>query len=555
MKRAWAFPAKERCTPGSSVVSTIVAATEQTFTIGQSADMRPRLPGLPLVALLAWLPLRVAFAQPATPVPLFQPAPLLDLAALTLRPTDLAGLDLTGFGLANQSSLRDPETDAYLQAGGDAVETAERLNIARETGLRARYVSSLLRPVVPLERLPSGLIAADIRINSAVAEYASADDAATAFAIYEGPLDHEGGVDIPGTRTFGDEAEITRSSTTDSETGKPVQRLELAFRLDNLVAEVTIMDFTNVEPELATVEALGEKLLTKVSYHGAVKEPGLKSPWLPRLSPAAPWIEEGQVHDFYTHIYGRDEVEFAQLVMAIREGLPMPLPATPFPSDDPHPRHIYLFSSPVGAGDELDLPHYATWISLYTTHEHAAESLYSLTPTLGPGYTDVRELPDVAEEISNPSRVFVYSFSAPHTPPVRGYVVITQVGNTLVRVLVDSPDGVRRPGAGDRRAPERLLAGRHGVCAAANGGGGRAPDTGGLSAVAAGFKNSQWQRTRGFCMIEEAPCSSVPPLACSRSTPTIVSCSSVATTSTSSGSRPGAESSQVRPSSRPPGGS
>jgi hypothetical protein len=401
--------------------------------------------GLLVVIVLVWMPPLVAIAQSATPVPMFEPAPLLDLAALTLRPTDLIDVGLSGFGLANQSSLRDPETDAYLQAGGDPLETAERLDIDRETGMRARYVSSLLRPEEPLERLPSGLIAADQRINSAVAEYASAEDAATAFAIFEGPLDHEGGIDIPGTRTFGDESEITRSSATDSETGQPLQRLELAFRFDNLIAEVTIIDFTNVEPDVATVEALGEILLTRVSYHGAVKEPGV-SPHALRLDPMAPWIEDGQVHDFYTHIYGRDEVEFAQLVHAIREGLPAPLPATPFPSDDPHPRHIYVFSSPVGEGAALGLPHYATWISLYSTHEHAAADLQSLTLELGPGYEDVRELPGVADEMSNPSRVFVYSFSAAHTPPVRGYVVITQVGNAVIRVLVDSPDGVRRAG-------------------------------------------------------------------------------------------------------------
>jgi hypothetical protein len=48
--------------------------------------------------------------------------------------------------------------------------------------------------------------------------------------------------------------------------------------------------------------------------------------------------------------------------------------------------------------------------------------------------------------MSNPSRVFVYSYSAPSTPPVRGYVVVTQLGNAVIRVLVDSPDGVRRAG-------------------------------------------------------------------------------------------------------------
>jgi hypothetical protein len=344
--------------------------------------------GLLVVLVLVWMPPLVAITQSATPVPMFEPAHLLDLAALTLQPTDLIDVGLSGFGLANQSSLREPETDAYLQAGGDPLETAERLDVDRETGLRARYVSSLLRPEEPLERLPSGLIAADQRISSAVAEYASVDDAATAFAIFEGPLDHEEGIDIPGTRPFGDESEITRSSATDSETGQPLQRLD----------------------------------------------------------PMAPWIEDGQVHDFYTHIYGRDEVEFAQLVTAIREGSAAPEPATPFAGDDPHPRHIYVFSSPVGEGAALDLPHYATWISLYASHEHAAADLQSLTLELGPGYADVRELPGVADEMSHPSRVFVYSYAAPSTPPVRGYVVITQVGNAVIRVLVDSPDGVRRAG-------------------------------------------------------------------------------------------------------------
>ena len=123
-----------------------------------------------------------ALAQEAT----FAPAtPGFDLAAMTLTPSEVAALGLSGFGLANLSSLRNAETDALVQADGDALQAASRLAMYEENGFRARYLGSLLRPVVPLEPLSSSLVAADMRISTSVTEFADSEGAAAVFAFNE----------------------------------------------------------------------------------------------------------------------------------------------------------------------------------------------------------------------------------------------------------------------------------------------------------------------------------------------------------------------------------
>lgn len=382
-------------------------------------------------------------AQTGTPVPTLVVAKRLDLAALTLRPSDLEAVGLSGFGMANQSALRDAETDAFLQAGGDPDETADRLATYVETSFQYRYVGSMLRPRVPLERLPSGLVAAEQRISTAVSRYATAQGAATGYAFTEGALDDPRGRDVPGTRTFGDESELTRSRGNDPETGDRLRRLELSFRVGNLVAEVTIVDYADNEPEVATVEQLAELLLARIE-RGVMLGPGL-SPRALRITPLAPWIEEGRLRDFYVRIDRVEEPTFSQIVTAIREGRETPAPSLA-PPGTVLPQDTYMFWTPVGEGDPLELPLYVSWIDRYESEQQASASLRAVTTDLGPGYTNVRELAQIAEPVGEDSRTFAYHFEGDPTATVRGYVVVARIGEVIVRVQADGPDGVQRRG-------------------------------------------------------------------------------------------------------------
>ncbi len=382
-------------------------------------------------------------AQEATPVPTLVAAKRLDLAALTLRPSDLEAVGLRGFGLANQSSLRDAETDALLQAGGDPIEAAERLAVYVEAQFQYRYVGSMLRPRVPLVRLPSGLVAAEQRITTAVSRYATERGAAAGFAFTEGVLDDRRGRDVPRTRTFGDESELTRSRGTDPQSGEQLRHLELTFRAGNLVAEVSITDYADNEPEAATVEQLAGVLLARVE-RDVILGPGL-SPRVLRLTPLTTWIEEGRLRDFYIRLDRTEEPTFGEIVTAIREGNGIPVPSQA-PRGAVLPQDTYMFWTPVGEGDPLEIPLYVTWIDRYESQPQASAALAAVSTDLGPGYINVRELTQIAGQLGEESRTFAYRFEEDPTAPVRGYMAVARVGNIIVRVQADGPNGVQLTG-------------------------------------------------------------------------------------------------------------
>lgn len=374
------------------------------------------------------------------------PSRPFDIASVTLTPSELDALGLPGFGLANHSSIRDAETDALVQADGDAAAAAERLAAYRDAGFQARYVGSLLAPRLPLVRRRSGLIDADVRISTAVADYGSAEGAAAGFAFDEVLRDDHPGSDVPGTRTFGERSEVTRSSGTETLSGEPFQRLELTFLVGPAVADVTIVDYRNIEPDLATIERLAEALQAKLERARAAERPGIGMRTL-RLLPADAWIDAGRLRDFYVRKDGQHEPTFAEIVSAIDAGEaaatpaaePAPRPGTVLPID------TYLYWTPVGDGDPLDLPLYVAWLDHYASPEQAAAALGSITDDLGPGYFDVEEF-RAAETIGEQSREWVYEYEDAASGAVRGVLVVVRVGSDLIRLQVDGPNGVRGDG-------------------------------------------------------------------------------------------------------------
>ena len=304
----------------------------------------------------------------------------------------------------------------------------------------------MLRPYLPLKYLPSGLVVAKQRVTSAVAEYATAEGAMTNFAFMEGPMDDSRGKDLAGTRVFGDESEITRSRGTDAETRTRFQRLELTFRVDNLIGEVTILDYTDEEPDVRTVEQLAEMLLSRIKRELVNPGPRL-SPQMLRIEPLAPWVEAGRLRDFYTRIDRYDERTFAQVIAAIRDGQDAPLiAALHTPHDELLPIHTYMFWSPIGDGDPLELPLYVTWLDHYETPGLAATALNAVSSDLGPGYVNVHEFTNLAEPIGHDSRMFAYAYAGDGEALVHGHVVMALVGSMIVRVQADALDGVRRAG-------------------------------------------------------------------------------------------------------------
>ncbi len=206
----------------------------------------------------------------ASPVP---GAPALDLAAMALTPSDLDELGLPGFGQQTSAFLTLEEqaeqlaTSASLGIDADAIGSG-----LAEAGFQRRYQRQLglpSRPGAPPSRLRTF-------VAPYVIEYASREGAAAGFALLEAEAPDAGMKDVSGTRVFGDRSEVTRFRQS-SENGEPYRALDLTLQVDNLVAGVTVGEFNGREPDLATVEALAERLLENVRLGQAGSGPGLSN--------------------------------------------------------------------------------------------------------------------------------------------------------------------------------------------------------------------------------------------------------------------------------------
>ena len=326
------------------------------------------------------------------------------------------------------------------------------LRSTRENGFRSRYVGSLLRPEVPLQPLSSGFVAAQTRITTAVTEFDTAEGAATTFAFNEGELDDSPGQDVPGTRTFGDESELTRSTGTEIVTGKPLQRIELAFRLGNLIAEAIIVDYRNNEPDITTIELLGNALLAKIERSNYATGP--------RLSRARPALDAHGALDRGSAATGllyasrwHDRANLSRILSAVRAGDPFWSATPTADAGGTAPLDTYRFWTPVGEGDPLSLPLYVVWLDNYDSSERAAAAVDALSTNLGEGYVNVVET-QVTEEIGDQSREFDYVYEGDPTGTVRGHVVVARVGDIVIRTAVDGPQGVASSGVRELAAAQ-----------------------------------------------------------------------------------------------------
>ena len=196
---------------------------------------------------------------------------------MALTPVDLDDIGLTGFG-QQTSAFLDLEEQAEQVAHAGAVdpgmdeERAAVVSGLAAAGFQQRYQRQLGLPAHP------GAPPSRLRTFVApyVIEYASVEGAAAGFTLLETEALEAGAAmtDVPGTRVIGDRSEITRFRRA-SDNGEPYRALDLTFQVDNLVAGVTLGEFGDRQPDLATVEALGELLLDKVRRGQAGSGPGL----------------------------------------------------------------------------------------------------------------------------------------------------------------------------------------------------------------------------------------------------------------------------------------
>jgi hypothetical protein len=269
-------------------------------------------------------------------------------------------------------------------------------------------------------------------------------------------LDEPKGIDVTGSRVLGDESDLTRSTGKEANTLERYQRLELTFRFDNLIGEVSIVDFDNVEPQVETIEKLADLLMIKIVSARLVPGPGLSSQVL-RITPLAHWIEEGRLRDVYIRIAGRREPTYAQIIDAIRnDGSPSQVSSGQIQVGTLLAQDTYTFGSLVGEGDPSQLPAYVSWIDRYDSSNTASTALRAVhTDNLGLGYVDVRDVTDVDEPVGDEWLMYEYDLDDGIHARAKGYVLMSRIGNLIIRV---QSDGLARVNADGVLALARLQA-------------------------------------------------------------------------------------------------
>jgi hypothetical protein len=233
-------------------------------------------------------------ARQASPVTTPGAGAVLDLAAMVPAPDDLPE---PGFGMLNSGTwLLDslvPGTAAYL--GLDPAELTRHL---AETGFVRQYESYLGQPATPgdFEGSPAEII------RFYVAEYATATGAAAAFDVIEDERAVPTARDVPNLATIGAQSEATRDAGPWDFGGNALrqQNVDLAFRLGNLYAGVTVYDFRGSEPAIANVEALAELFLSRLQAGFGELSPGLGNRVLRVVGP-----DTRPLRDAYYRLDGR----------------------------------------------------------------------------------------------------------------------------------------------------------------------------------------------------------------------------------------------------------
>jgi hypothetical protein len=202
---------------------------------------------------------------------------------MALRPSDF---DIPGLGRwFGESMTLEQDVAEQAQFGGKDSALAHETLVA--AGWKRHYTSLLEAPVLYGAEEP--VLAMTIR--SYVREFDDAAGAAVAFNFLEDesfassptsgvtPVAGEMSLaeDIPGTRVIGDDSEITRHLGVGSFTNLPFNSLDLTFRVGNLVAGVSLSDFTGGEPEVAEVEAMAQIYLERITQVQAEGGPGLST--------------------------------------------------------------------------------------------------------------------------------------------------------------------------------------------------------------------------------------------------------------------------------------
>jgi hypothetical protein len=191
-----------------------------------------------------------------------------DLAAMALTPPDVAAEGLDGYGSSQGRWLSsDQVVDMFVDGG---LTRREARALVHDHGLTGLYIG---RVALASEPGNGGSIAT----HGVISYLYAFEDEAGAKAFVEDWTDlafddpSAGIEEVAGDERIGDESRLIRWTFEEPESGAPGVELQLAFRTEQVYAELGVFDVAldgeDAEPEepaISAVEALGERLLERI---------------------------------------------------------------------------------------------------------------------------------------------------------------------------------------------------------------------------------------------------------------------------------------------------
>lgn len=367
----------------------------------------------------------------------------LDLAAMTLRPEDLAEVGLDGYG-AGRGTLHTAESFVARFAGmtGEAPDDVEA-DLIDEAGLLGNYwvrVALPLDPDDPDANATRGLYSAvypfgDVEGAERGLEILSAASVSFAFGVDEEIIAVDEDIAV------GDGARLVEISGVDDETGgDAIETLVLFFQSGQIVGEVSLWDIRRDgerrdEPEVEEVAALAEATIERIDAALDGDAPGLGAQAVRLVDDD---LEITTRRDLYTVIdgeviarYGESEREAeARAEWGAHDGIV----------------DAYLVEQGVVTGRELKLSDPYVYAFLYRFEDEAAASDWLEDEAFAgfeedPGFTIFERIDDV-EPVGDDLAAAAYVFETADGRSLGGHTVAVRVGDVVVRFAVESGDGV-----------------------------------------------------------------------------------------------------------------
>jgi len=269
-------------------------------------------------------------------------------------------------------------------------------------------------------------------IYNALTEFEDEDGAEVGYDLLRDGNASSGFLPVSGADDIGDDSSVTRAATTASD-GRPLNYLDVVFRVGPVVAEIYIAEYSDNDPDLETISALAESVADRLEDAEPPAEPG--------LSQRSLFIFGDGVRTSYNY-YNR---------LADQQISPSGTTAAQTRSDDRFYSDagvidVYLVVQSMELADADDgALSYFLYLYRFEDEQNASAALEDWTQiwadSPSTGYEDVAEVRDAAT-IGDKSTVFSQIFAPADGDDLDGFRTYFLVGDTIVSLIMHAVPGV-----------------------------------------------------------------------------------------------------------------